>query len=347
VNERIDRLRVSLEEPLLVTNAENVRYLCGFDSSNAALLVEPGRTRLFSDFRYAQAGRAIQGVEFVETERALVADLAELLEGRIGFEADDLRYSGYETLRAGGLDLVPRRELVERLRAVKDDAELRAIRRAAEIVSEGFARLAEEPFVGRAERELAWRMEELLRELGADRVAFPPIVAAGPNGALPHARPGERTIESGQTVVVDAGCVVDAYSSDCTRTFVTGELHDELARAYEACLAGQEAGLAAIRAGANARAVDAAARDVIAEAGFGEAFGHGLGHGVGLLVHEAPRLSQLAPEDETLAAGNVVTVEPGIYLEGRGGVRIEDLVVVRDGGVDVLTTFPKHRVTVS
>jgi Xaa-Pro aminopeptidase len=346
VNDRIDRLRASLEEPLLVTNAENVRYLSGFASSNAALLVEPERTRLFSDFRYAQAGRAIAGVEFVETERALVADLAELLEGRIGFEADDLRYSGYETLRAGGLDLVPRRELVERLRAVKDEAELDAIGRAGTIVSEAFARLATEPFVGRTERELAWRMEELLHELGADRAAFPPIVAAGPNGALPHARPGDRTIERDETVVVDAGCVVEAYSSDCTRTFSTGELPAELARAYEVCLAGQEAGLAAVRAGANARAVDAAARDVIAEAGFGDAFGHGLGHGVGLLVHEAPRLSRLAPEEETLEAGNVVTVEPGIYLEGVGGVRIEDLVAVRDDGAEVLTPFPKDRVTV-
>jgi Xaa-Pro aminopeptidase len=346
VSDRLDRLRASLEEPLLVTNAGNVRYLTGFDSSNAALLVEPERTRLFSDFRYAQAGRAIEGVEFVETKRALVADLAELLEGRIGFEADDLRYSGYETLRAGGLDLVPRRELVERLRAVKDEAELDAIGRAAAITTEAYVRLAVEPFVGRTERELAWRMEELLHELGADRSAFPPIVAAGPNGALPHARPGDRTIERGQTVVVDAGCVVDGYSSDCTRTFATGELPAELAQAYEACLAGQEAGLAAVRAGANARSVDAAARDVIAEAGFGDAFGHGLGHGVGLLVHEAPRLSPLASEDDTLEAGNVVTVEPGIYLEGLGGVRIEDLVVVRDDGAEVLTAFPKELVTV-
>jgi Xaa-Pro aminopeptidase len=283
----------------------------------------------------------------VETARSLLSDLAEQLEGRVGFEADDVSYSGYETLAGGGLDLIPRRNVVEELRAVKDEGELASIRRAAAITSETYARLAGEPFVGRTERDLAWRMEVLFRELGADRIAFPLIVAAGANGARPHTQPGDRTIEPGETVVIDAGCVVDGYSSDCTRTFATGELPDELARAYEVCLEAQEAALGAVRAGANARAVDAVARDLISEAGFGEAFGHGLGHGVGLLVHEAPRLSPLSAEDETLAAGNVVTVEPGIYLEGLGGIRIEDLVVVREDDADVLTTFPKGLVTVN
>jgi Xaa-Pro aminopeptidase len=346
VNGRIDRLREGLDEPFLVTNGDNVRYLAGFASSNAALLVERERVRLFTDFRYAEAARAVEGVEFVETKRSLLADLAELLEGRIAFEADDLRYSGHETLAGGGLDLVPRRNVVEVLRAVKDEDELGAIRRAARITNEAYARLSEEPFVGRTERELAWRLEELFHDLGADRIAFAIIVAAGPNGARPHADPGDRTIERGVTVVVDAGCVVDGYSSDCTRTFATGELPRELERAYSVCLEAQEAAVAAVRAGANARAVDAVARERIAEAGLGDAFGHGLGHGVGLLVHEAPRLSPLSAEDETLAAGNVVTVEPGIYLEGLGGVRIEDLVVVGEDGSEVLTAFPKQLVTV-
>ena len=344
---RVDRLRAALEEPLLVTNAKNVRYLTGFASSNAALLVEPGRVRLFTDFRYAEAGRAVEGVELVETRRSLLADLAELLEGRIGFEAEDLPYAGYETLVGGGLDLVPRRGLVEELRAIKDEGELDALRRAGRITDQAYGRLAEEPFVGRTERDLAWRMEELFHELGAEGSAFPPVVAAGANGARPHAEPGEHAIERGLTVVIDAGCVVEGYSSDCTRTFATGELPGELARAYEVCLDAQEAALEAVRAGANARAVDSVARDRIAAAGLGEAFGHGLGHGVGLLVHEAPRLSQLSPEDETLADGNVVTVEPGIYLEGLGGVRIEDLVVVRDGDPEVLTGFTKRLVTVA
>jgi Xaa-Pro aminopeptidase len=346
MNARVERLREGLDEPLLVTNRENVLYLVGLASSNAALLVEPERLRLFTDFRYAGAARAVAGVEFVETRRALLADLAELLEGRIAFEADDLRYSGYETLAGGGLELVPRRNLVEALRAVKDTDELDAIRRAARITDEAYARVSAEPFVGRTEVELAWRMEELFHELGADRIAFSIIVAAGANGARPHTEPGDRTIGRGQTVVVDAGCVVDGYSSDCTRTFATGPLPAELQRAYDVCLEAQEAAVRAIRAGASARAVDAVARDRIAAAGLGDAFGHGLGHGVGLLVHEAPRLSPLSPEDETLAAGNVVTVEPGIYLEGLGGVRIEDLVVVRDGGAEVLTAFPKPLVSV-
>jgi Xaa-Pro aminopeptidase len=347
VTARLDRLRERLEVPLLVTNGVNVRYLVGFASSNAALLVEPERVRLFTDFRYAEAARAVAGVEFVETKRSLLADLAELLEGPIAFESDDLRYSGYETLAAGGIELVPTRKVVEEFRAMKDEGELDAIRSAARITNEAYARLAVEPFVGRTERELAWRLEQLFHDLGAERLAFPVIVAGGANGARPHAEPGDRTIERGQTVVVDAGCVVNGYSSDCTRTFATGEVPPELAHAYDVCLGAQEAAVAAVRAGANARAVDAVARDRISEAGLGEAFGHGLGHGVGLLVHEAPTLSRIAPEEETLAAGNVVTVEPGIYLEGVGGVRIEDLVVVGEDAAEVLTAFPKSLVTVS
>ncbi|MDQ3823068.1 MAG: aminopeptidase P family N-terminal domain-containing protein, partial [Actinomycetota bacterium] len=200
MNGRVDRLRASLEEPLLVSAPANVRYLAGFVSSNAALVVERERVRLFADFRYAEAGRAVEGVEFVETGRALFADLAELLDGRIAFEADDLSYSSYETLAGGGLELVPRRGVVEELRAVKDDAELDAMRRAARIGDEAFARLATEPFVGRAERDLAWRMQELFHELRADRAAFPTIVAAGANGALPHAHPGDRAVEPGDVV---------------------------------------------------------------------------------------------------------------------------------------------------
>ncbi len=233
---RIDRLRASLEEPLLVTNGVNVRYLVGFSSSNAALFVEPERVRLFSDFRYAEAARAVEGVEFVETKRSLVAALAELLEGSVGFEADAVSYSSWEVLRAGGLALVPRRGLVETLRAVKDDGELDAIRRAGEITSEAYARLAEERFVGRSERELAWRLDELFHEHGADAPAFETIVASGPNSAKPHARPTDRTIEAGETVVVDAGAMVDGYNADCTRTFATGPLPDELKTAYAATL---------------------------------------------------------------------------------------------------------------
>jgi Xaa-Pro aminopeptidase len=187
-------------------------------------------------------------------------------------------------------------------------------------------------------------MTELFHELGADELSFETIVAAGENGARPHADPGDRVIEKGTTIVIDAGAVLDGYCSDCTRTFSTGELPDELQRAYDVCLEAQLKGLEAARAGAEAKQTDAAARDVITEAGFGENFGHGLGHGVGIDVHEAPRVS--AVSTDTLVANNVVTIEPGIYLEGTGGIRIEDLVIVTDGEPEVLSSFPKELVTV-
>ena len=342
---RIDALHRAIEEQLLVTNGVNVRYLVGFSSSNAALCVEPERVRLFSDFRYAETARAVEGVEFVETKRSLIGALAELLEGTVGFEADAVSYASWEVLRAGGLELVPRRGLVEALRAVKDESELEKIRRAGEITSEAYARFAEERFVGHTERELAWRLDELFHELGADAPAFETIVASGPNAAKPHARPTDRPMEAGETVVIDAGAMVDGYNADCTRTFATGPLPDELKAGYEATLEGQLAGLEAVRAGVTGVDADAAARDRIEAAGLGEKFGHGLGHGVGLEVHEAPRLSR--ESTDTLATGNVVTVEPGVYLEGLGGIRIEDLVVVTDGEPEVLTSFGKDLITVS
>ncbi len=341
---RAGRLQASLAEPLIVSDLVNVRYLVGFDSSNTALVLEPERVRLFSDFRYAELGRSIEGVEFVETKRSLYAALAELLEGRHGFEADDLTYGKWETLSAGGLELVPRLGLVEALRAVKDEAELEAVRRAAALTSEAYARFAEEKFVGRTERDLAWRLDELFHELGAEAPAFETIVAAGPNSARPHSRPSDRVVGAGETVVVDSGVKLDGYCSDCTRTFATGPLPERLQEAYAVCLEAQLAGLAAVRVGATGIEVDAAARRVIEDAGFGEAFGHGLGHGVGLDVHEAPRLAR--ESGDTLVTGNVVTVEPGIYLEGLGGIRIEDLVIVGEDGPEVLTGFTKDLLSV-
>jgi len=341
---RIDRLRAALEEPLLVSNPVNVRYLSGLASSNAAMLVESDRVQLFTDFRYAQRAQAIRDVEAVETRRNLYADLSERLSGRVGFEADALTYARYETLAAGGLDLVPRRGLVERLREVKDTAELAAVQRSASILTDAFRQLAEEPFVGRSERELVWRMAELMHELGADDAAFSTVVAAGESGSSPHAVPGDRRLEVGETVVVDAGCTVNGYCSDCTRTFATGPLRAELDEAYAVTLRAQLAALDAVVSGADGTAVDRVARSIIEDAGFGERFGHGLGHGVGLEVHEAPWLN---PElESTLAVGNVVTVEPGIYLPGLGGIRIEDLVIVTEDGPEVLTDFTKELVTV-
>ena len=344
MNERIERLQATLEEPLLVTNPTNVYYLYGFKSSNAALLVEPDSVRLFADFRYAEAARSVAGVQFEETKRALLWDLAGRLSGRIGFEADDVSYSGYETLCAGSIEPVPRRGLVERLRAVKDAGELAAIKRACEITDRMFERLTEERFVGREERDVAWTIGELFHEEGAHQVAFESIVASGPNAARPHARPTDREIGTGETVVIDTGCTVDGYSSDYTRTFVTGAVDGIVKEAYEVVLGAQQAGLDAMRAGIAGVDADAAARRVVDATSFAGTFGHGLGHGLGLEVHEAPRMS--TESTDTLASGNVVTVEPGIYLEGRAGIRIEDNVVVGDAGVENYTGLRKDLISV-
>jgi Xaa-Pro aminopeptidase len=344
MNARAKRLHDRLEEPLIVTTPANVRYLTGFVSSNVALVVEPDRVRLFTDFRYSEAARGVPDVEFTETRRDVIAHMAEILSGTFGFESPHLTYRRYEQLRDAGIELVPRAGLVEGLRAVKEEVELETIRRAAAITDQAYGRIAEERFVGRTERELAWRMNELFHELGADEPAFDTIVAAGPNSARPHADPGDHVIEAGTTIVIDAGALVDGYCSDCTRTFATGELPNDLRRAYDVCLEAQLTGVDSARSGVAGKQADAAARGVIDEAGFGENFGHGLGHGVGIDVHEAPHVSQTSTD--SLVANNVVTIEPGIYLEGRGGIRIEDLVVITDGEAEILSSFPKELVTV-
>jgi Xaa-Pro aminopeptidase len=340
---RVERLRRQLEEPLLVTNPANVRYLIGFKSSNAALLVEADRLRLFADFRYANAAREVEGVEFTETKRDLLGDLAVRLSERIGFESGFVTYAGYEKLRGGGLELVPRPGLVEALRAAKDDEELDALRRACAITDRVFERLAEERFVGRKEREIAWTLEQLFHDEGSS-AAFESVVASGPNAAKPHGRATDREIGRGETVVIDTGCVVDGYVSDYTRTFATGSLPDELKEAYRVCLEAQAAALDGIRAGLTGVDADRLARDVVDGTRFRGAFGHGLGHGLGLEVHEAPRMSE--ESGDTLSPGNVVTVEPGIYLEGVGGIRIEDDVVVTNGGIENLTKLRKDLIEV-
>jgi Xaa-Pro aminopeptidase len=322
----------------------NVQYLTGFESSNAALLIEPDCVRLFTDFRYAERAHEVEDVEFEETKRYIYSDLVERLPKRIAFEADALTYANYELLRDGGVELGPRRGVVESLRVVKDPEELDAIGRATDVTNDAYGRLVEEPFAGRTEKELVWRMTQLFHECGADDVEFPVDIAAGPTAASPHAEPGERVVQEGDLVLVDAGAKLDGYCADCTRTFAVGDVSDSLREVYELVRQAQEAGVEAVRAGAPGRDVDAVTRAVITDAGYGENFGHGLGHGVGLLVHEAPALR---PESEdVLATGNVVTVEPGIYLSGVAGIRIEDLVVVTEDGCEVLTSFPKELTTV-
>jgi len=240
---------------------------------------------------------------------------------------------------------VPTRGVVEALRAVKDVTELDAIRRASAISDEVYTALSRERLVGRTESEVAWWIERTFREAGAEALAFDSIVASGENGARPHAGASETVIREGTLVTVDMGCRVDGYCSDCTRTFATGELPPRLAEAYELVLRAQLDGLAAVRDGAQGRDVDAASRVGIVAAGLGEAYGHGLGHGLGMEVHEAP---VLRPESEdALVVGNVVTVEPGLYLPGLGGCRIEDAVVVTEDGCEILTSFTKDLLTLA
>jgi Xaa-Pro aminopeptidase len=338
-------LRALLEEPLLVTSPTNVLYLTGFESSNAAVLVEQDRVRLFTDFRYAERARELAGVEVEQTERFIYGDLAGRIPEAVGFEAAAVSYANHEVLRETGVSLVPRRGLVESLRAVKEPGELDAIRQASRITDSVYERLAEGQFSGRTERELVWRMTELFHELGADELAFAIDIAAGPTAASPHAVPSDRVVQEGELVLVDAGARLDHYCSDCTRTFAVGDVSDSLREIYDVTKEAQQAGLDAVRAGTTGREADAAARAVIADAGYAENFGHGLGHGLGLMVHEAPTLR---PEStDTLEAGNVVTVEPGIYLSGVGGVRIEDLVVVTEEGCEILSASTKELMHVS
>jgi Xaa-Pro aminopeptidase len=258
-----------------------------------------------------------------------------------------MRVKSYEGLvkeLPQGVSLEPASGVVEAIRSVKDAHEIDAIARASMIADGIYVKLAEEGLVGRTERDVAWRIEELAREGGATGLSFPSIVAAGPHGALPHAEPRDVVIEAGQLVVLDLGVIHGGYCSDCTRTFATGPISDSARAAYELVLDAQKKSLAGVVVGAECKAVDAIARDVISADGLGDKFGHSLGHGVGIEVHELPTLSSRS--EGALVEGNVVTVEPGVYIEGEFGVRIEDLVVVADDGPRVLTPFTKELVTV-
>jgi Xaa-Pro aminopeptidase len=271
--------------------------------------------------------------------------MAKRLSGRTGFEDQHLSVKAHATLaeKVGDeVELVRAGGLVERLREVKDEQELVAMRAAARIADASYEDLREQGLAGRTEREVALAVVRAMEDRGAQGPSFSPIVAAGEHGALPHAVPRDVEIPRGTLVIVDMGAVVDGYCSDCTRTLATGPLDDDVIEIYELVRAAQAKAQAAVRAGAGCVATDAVAREMI-EAG-GHSFGHGLGHGVGLEVHEGPRLSRTGEGE--LRAGNVVSVEPGIYLPGRVGVRLEDLVVVGEDGSEALTGFPKELVTV-
>lgn len=344
---RVDRLVQRLAEreldALLVTDLVNLRYLTGFTGTNGICVVGAEQRDFITDFRYVeQAGRQVDGFDRIAGEQTLLADAASRLSGRVGFEDQHMAvrtHAKLAELAGAGVELVPAGGIVEELRAVKDDREIAAIRAAAELADDAFEATLARGLACRTEREVALDLEREMRERGASDPSFPSIVAGGAHGALPHAEPRDVEIPAGTLVVCDWGARLDGYCSDCTRTLATGELDGEAAAVYELVLDAQQAAVDAVAAGIGCRELDGVARERIEAAGHGERFGHGLGHGVGLEVHEAPRVAKTAEGE--LAAGMVVTVEPGVYVAGAFGVRIEDLVVVTDTGREILSRLPK------
>jgi Xaa-Pro aminopeptidase len=362
--DRANRLAALLAEreldALLVTNLVNVRWLTGFTGSNGLALVnaDPSHPQqlFLTDFRYlTQSAEQLDAGWRREIAAEILPAAAAALVGpgddstiRLGFDDASLSVKDHGTLarRLGeNVELVAAGGLVEQLRAIKDAGELDKIRAAAKLADAALTEVLGRGLVGRTERDVALDLEVTMRKAGAEAASFPPIVAAGEHSALPHAVPRDVAIPAGTLVTIDWGAQLDGYASDCTRTYATGELDPRDREVYEVVLRAQETSLAAVRAGAGGREVDAVAREIITAAGHGEHFGHGLGHGVGAEVHEGPRLSQRS--DSTLATGQVVTVEPGVYVPGAVGVRIEDLAIVTDDGCEVLTGLPKHLQTIA
>ncbi len=355
---RLDRLRDLFDDAdcqaLLVTELANIRYLTGFTGSAALLLVLPDEVLFVSDGRYGEQAAAQlhqSGVEArmeigaAQAQRDAVVGAVQETKppiDRIGLEANHVSWAAQRTWSVdwfAGYELVPTEGLVERLRLVKDDGEVARLVAASAIADAALGtvrhRLLERP----TEAELGLELDTEMRRLGAEGVSFETIVAAGPNGAMPHHRPGSRTVAEGDLVVIDFGALVDGYHSDMTRTSIIGEPTGTQQRMLDVVAEAQRAGVDAVAAGVEATAVDAACRQVIDAAGWGDAFAHGTGHGVGLDIHEGPRVAQTATA--TLVAGCVVTVEPGVYLPDHGGVRIEDTVVVTDSGCRTITLAPK------
>lgn len=349
VGDRVDRLRRGLEveriDALIVTASSNIRWLTGFTGSAGLVVVTGDDLLLVTDGRYTEqaaeqleASQAPARLEITSTaQRDLVVSS---LTGarRIGLEADHVTWSAerrYATEWFPDREMVATSGLVERLRRRKDPAERARMEVAALVADTALAdvrhRLVEMP----TESEFAAELDATMRALGATRPSFETIVASGPNGAKPHARPGDRRLRDGDLVILDFGCVIDGYCSDMTRTIAIGEVDETSRRMVEVVTAANAAGVAAVRDGVPAADIDAIARAVIADAGWGELFTHGTGHGVGLDIHEAPRLGGTSPD--VLRAGDVVTVEPGVYLPAHGGARMEDSVVVTTDGCELLT----------
>jgi Xaa-Pro aminopeptidase len=359
---RVKRLAAALREreldALLVAAPINLRYVSGFTGSNGLALIAAGEGaehRFFTDFRYTaqSASQVPQELTREIVTGSLIDAAAASLEssgGKLGYDDASTTVADRARLAAAlprGWELAECAGAVERLRAVKDEGEIELMRAAAELADEALRGVLEAGLVGRSEREVAIELELRMRRLGAEAPSFSSIVASGAHGALPHAEPRGEAIPRDVLVTIDWGAKHEGYCSDSTRTYATGEgISTQAREIYELVLSAQEAGVAAVQAGPTGRDVDAVARAVIERAGHGEHFGHGLGHGVGMDVHEAPRLSRIESE-QPLQAGNVVTVEPGVYIPGELGVRIEDLLVVREGTQEVLNGLEKALTVIS
>jgi Xaa-Pro aminopeptidase len=360
---RLQRLRELLGherlDALFVSALIDVRYLTGFTGSSGAAVVRgSGGSEddvFLTDFRYTtQSSEQVSSLYRREILGGEIIDgLAPLLgegPGRLGFDDTSTTVAGLGRLREAlpaGWELVPSAGLVQKLRLIKDAGEVERLRASSQLADEALRGVLEDGIVGRSERDVAIDLELRMRRLGAEAPSFSSIVAAGPHASLPHAQPRDQPIPRDVLVTIDWGALHEGYCSDCTRTYATGEgVSGQAREIYELVLAAQLKGLEAVRPGPNGREVDAQAREVIEAGGEGEHFGHGLGHGVGMEIHEGPRLSRNA-STAPLQAGNVVTVEPGIYLPGVLGVRIEDLVVVEEQGNAVLTSLPKDLTIVS
>ena len=334
---------------LLVTNFTNVTYLTGFSGDDSYLLVSDREAVIISDFRYVeQLASECPGLRThirttaIKMPDAVAEVIASAKIGRLAIEADSLSVSVYNHLasKLANVSLRPTAGLVEQLREIKDTEEIEQLRRAITCAEQAFDRLKASVRRDRTEKELADELDYQQRRLGAERSSFPTIVAAGPRAALPHARPTDMPIGEAELLLVDWGAVCGHYGSDLTRVLVTARISPKLEQIYGLVLKAQQRAIEAITPGKTGREIDALAREVIASGGHGEHFGHGLGHGIGLNVHEGPRLA--VTNDKPLAAGMVVTVEPGIYLPGWGGIRIEDDVLVTKTGHEVLTHCPKQ-----
>jgi Xaa-Pro aminopeptidase len=355
---RLSRLRAVLEElqlpALLVTQMENVGYLSGFTGSSAGFILTTNQAILITDSRYvAQAQRECP--EFTVTQSgptqsltdSIAAEIRRLSLPSVGLEAASVTIQQFDALKKelGGVELKPTTGVVETMRLVKDEEEIDRIRTACGIADRAFEFILDQIRPGISERSVAAELEYCMRKLGSEREAFDTIVASGARSALPHGRASDKLLEIGDFITFDFGARVGGYHSDLTRTVVLGTASERQREVYQTVLAGQQAALAALRPGMTGKEADQVARDVIAARGFGNEFGHGLGHGLGRQVHDGGGLSQRI--DLTLASGMVMTVEPGVYIEGWGGVRIEDDVVLRESGVEVLTHAPKDLIEVS